>query len=615
MIRLSIPTAALLLHLLALSYSVPAAVTVSASAERTRLAVGEQLVVNLAVASDRRLEDIPVPSLPASPYYKLLRTTRNQSGFTSSIQIINGKVTKKTEITYYIHYHLNLLKEGNFTFPALELQLEGTTYRTKPFPVTVTREPVRNPPVQLRMLVNNTSPYVGEQMIATLRVAKKAGSPAQLTQQGFVDCLDRLESEISRSFSVNRLFSRLPDGEPKRIGGEMYHVFEARYALFPLRSGKQKIESIPMEYVVQRRERSKRRDPFFGDFFDEGFFGFERTRNIPRTTASSAVSVTVRPLPPSPADYSGGVGTFSLEASAAPQTIPAGEAVTLKITVRGSTRPGSMGDITLPELRDFEVFTPEKHTYVDTSAAGLSTRKNWKYLLIPGREGPAEIPPITLVYFDPAAEEYRSTSSDPIPLTVTEGKGVDRDPARYLTQGEIREVGRDIRYIKTVTSLRSQPEAPYKRPLLLLLYPLPFLFAVFSALYRIQSRRPRDEAALRRQKAVREAMKEIDKVRKERSALSASQVIDRMAPIIERYISHKFSFPATGKTLGELRDELTTRGVDEEIVAKLVAFIETMDRYRFGGAAVDEQAKDDVLQQTVSFVRSLAGTGKKGGRA
>ena len=63
---------------------------------------------------------------------------------------------------------------------------------------------------------------------------------------------------------------------------------------------------------------------------------------------------------------------------------------------------------------------------------------------------------------------------------------------RYLTQEEIREVGKDIRYIKTGIKIKNQKERPYLEPLFYLLFPIPFIVFILSVLYRFQSSRQKE---------------------------------------------------------------------------------------------------------------------------
>ena len=82
---------------------------------------------------------------------------------------------------------------------------------------------------------------------------------------------------------------------------------------------------------------------------------------------------------------------------------------------------------------------------------------------------------------------------------------------------------------------------------------------------------------------------------------------------MERYISQKFDFPATGRTLEELKAELLQRNADERIVTDLAKFIELLDSYRFGQASFDEKSRSALLDQA-HHVRRRSGERDEAGR-
>jgi hypothetical protein len=574
-------------------------------ADRTAVSVGEQFTVTMKIVSSKQLGKIPIAEIPANNDFSVLRTSQNQSQSTS-IQIINGKMTQSEEITYLVDYSISPRHQGTFTFPALSVSLDGQTYASNPFAVSVGKGmPVDAVDVSVRLFAEKKDIYVGEQTILTLQVSQKMQSASALTQQGFSAFADNLIKALNKSFAVTPLFKQL-GGRQEQVNGEPYRIYRARYSLIALGPGDVIIPSLTMEYVLQKRVQVQRpRDPF-EDFFGGDFFGMGQTvQQIPRSVASNPLTLRVKSLPAAPPGFSGAVGQCAFECSADPKTVAAGDAVTLKIAVKGNTRSNSLGEITLPAMDNIEAFTPEKHVYADTTEAGITSRKTYSFLLIPRQEGAATIPAIEWAYFDPVAGGYRTLSSQSIELSVTKGKGGKPEQGRYLTQAEIREVGSDIRYIKTPRRLINLPEKPYRNPVFWMLYPLPFLFALFSLLYRVQAGRRKDAAIAARQKALRAAFRQLDQVKKQGTKLAGPDFLGRIAGITEEYITRKFGFPATGRTLDELKSELAGRGVEEPVISALISFLQSMDMYRFGGSALDHNARSDTLRKSEDVVEKL----------
>jgi hypothetical protein len=580
-----------------LSVAAQAAVSFEVTTDKTRVALGDQFLITAKITTESEPRNLRAPSIPDSPYYRVVNTSRNQS---SSIQIINGAMKK--EISALFHYSLIAQKKGSVTFPALTISHEGTTYTSEPFTITIgAAAQAAGGEVSVRVFCGKKNLYEGEQTVLTVRVAHKPGAPINLTDQGFSNIVKTVEETFGTQFAVSRLFSNQIGRSQKRINGEILQVYELPFSLIGLQAGSYTLPAIPFQYESLRRAKRRRVDPFFDDFFGGSIFG-DGLRRVPRTAMSPSYTVSVRALPAPPDNFSGAVGSFSIEADISPRTLPAGEAATLKIALHGTTRPGNMGDVAIPELPGFEVFTPEKATSVDTTALGFVTRKAYKYLLIPQTQGEKRFPAITWTYFDPAAREYQTASAGPFDLTVTQGAGRAPSQSRYLTQEDIRQVGRDIRYIKTPDRLRNQSPYPHRDLTFILLYPMPFLLAGCAGLYRVQSkRRSRERERYSRQQALRRVCKEAHALEKKAGSLSAETLTGSLAGIIERYITNRFSFPAAGKTLDELRTELISRGALPEQAEAVVVYLRDLDLYRFGGVRPEQ----DTIRTLISSMREL----------
>ena len=589
---------------------VSAQVRFSVAADRTRIAMGEQVTVIAKLVTSKKTGQ-GIPPVAANEGFTLLKTHSQQST-SSSIQIVNGKASQKNEITTSFYYFITPRKTGTFVFPSLSLTIDGTSYQTDPLTFTVSNQPVSNPDIRVFLAAGKKVLYPGEQTLLTFKVAQRQQAQgATDIGNGFNAALGKIDESFGKNFALTRLFTNQVTRGTERIDGEMYNVYVLRFLLFPLATGTFTIPAIPYEYQELRRSQRRSADPFFDDFFGGGFFG-GGVQAVPKTAFSAPLTIETRQLPPAPAGFNGAVGSFSLSASAAPLEIPAGESVTLKVVLKGNTRPQSMGDITVPARDDYELFTPEKQVSVDTGETGISTRKTYKYLLIPKNEGTLTLDPLTFTYLDPRSGSYTTATAPSITLSVTKGKGVKKEQTRYLTQEDIREIGRDIRYIKIKAALKHQSRRPYRDPIFFLLFPLPLIGLAFSILYRFQStRREQNITVNLRNKALANALRQIAQLKKQMGTRAPGEFLGSIASTIEGYISHKFSFPATGRTLDELREELLRSTSDEKTVAELTGFIEQLDSYRFGAVALDDASRTQILDRAVAFITGLEKGSKK----
>jgi len=579
----------------------------SVTANKTAVTVGEQIIVTAKAVCTGKVKNISAPTLPPSDNFTLLNTSQNQTQ-SSSIQIINGRMTQTNEITYLYYYFIAPKREGSFQFPSLTLTADGQTYSSQPFTISVTKQPVESPDFRVTLRMSKNRLYVGEQAVLVLEAAQKPNAPVEPTNQGFSAAITAIDQAGGKDFSLSHLFSDKISREQKNIGGETYIVYPLQFSLIPIKEGTFTIGPVAFEY--ERLSRMIQRDPFDGFF--GGFFGGGIQRE-PRIAYSNQLTIHALPLPPAPRGFSGAVGSFTLSASAEPRELPAGEAATLTVTLRASTRPGNVPAIMLPPLDDFEVFTPEENTAVDTTNQGIRTRKTFKYLIIPKEEGQREIPAISFIYFDPSAGRYSTVSTEPIRFTVTRGKKVTRDQRRYLTQEEIRQVGSDIRYIKTPSRLRHQSARPYRNPLFLIVYIMPFIAAVFSLLYKLQAQRTEADAAkILRGRAYRTASKQLERLAKETPQPAAAEAASRLYDILEQYITHRFGFAAAGATLDELRGLFAGRLGDPALAGAVVSMLEELDTIRFSPSVSGRFALLEYIGRTRQILSAMEKKSKGG---
>jgi hypothetical protein len=583
-------------------------ISFSASADRTSVSLGEQIQVVAQLVSNKKLSGNLMPQVPKNDDFDVVSTNQNQNQSTS-IQVVNGKMTQSVNITYLFYYTIAPKKQGSITFPALSCVIEGAPYTTNPFTIAVGKEQVQTPQateVSASLILNKKNLYKGEQALLTVKVAQKANAQVQLNQQGLAGLYEKLEKALSKDFSVSRLFTQLPaKGSLEIVNGEKTFSVKVQYSLVPLSTGTLTIPALPFDYIGLKQVRSRRGDPFEDFFGGDPFFG-GGVQQVQRSVMSNAFSVQVSSLPPSPAGFTGAVGNFTMNVTADPRSVPAGEAVTVSILFRGNARPNSMPDITMPQLADCEVFPPEKHVSVDTTPNGIMCQKGYKYLVVPKQEGTTVIPSLTWSYFDPIARSYKTLSSEPVTVTVTKGKTGQAAQTRYLTQEEIRQVGQDIRYIKTGVSLKRQTDQPYKNPVFFILFPLPFLIVLFSFMYKVQSERnEKDSSLILRRQALRKAKKTLSAIRGHAESMTAPEFCTKLAGGCEDFISEKFGFPATGRTLDELKQELARRGMQQTALDTCAAFFESLDAYRFGMTALDHAHRATLLEKAGQLIGEL----------
>jgi hypothetical protein len=153
----------------------------------------------------------------------------------------------------------------------------------------------------------------------------------------------------------------------------------------------------------------------FVDGMEGGSFTGQRL-----VAVAPAVAVEVRDVPaPRPATFCGGIGKYSLAASANPTTLRVGDPLTLTLEVERGGGSGSLDLISAPDLTanaqiaaDFEV--------IDKNPTGRTAGevKRFDYALRPKRAG-VGIPPVAIAVFDPDSEKFSEIATKAITLAVS----------------------------------------------------------------------------------------------------------------------------------------------------------------------------------------------------
>ena len=152
-----------------------------------------------------------------------------------------------------------------------------------------------------------------------------------------------------------------------------------------------------------------------------GFGLFAQPSVEQRQLESNPLELTIKPLPPAPADFSGAVGEFTFVSKVVPVTAAVGEPVTWTLELKGT---GNWSDIPgLPPREasnDFQVVQPKSRRTMKDGSLFEGTLSE-DVVLVPTRPGTYRLAPVRFTYFDPKAGAYRTLTSEPATVTITAG--------------------------------------------------------------------------------------------------------------------------------------------------------------------------------------------------
>ena len=550
----------------------------------TNISSGDIVSVAAELSTDGAF-NADIPQFPQSDDYSVLSANKSQSSSTS-ISMINGKTTTERTVTTRFMYKIRFNSQRTITLPPLSVAVDGKRFSSNSITFNIGEErPAEQSPVSIRFIRERSALYKGEQTKLTIRVQVRAGTNAQLTNDGYSKFIHELREKLSEKFTLVQ-FSNSAQEKQEIINGTQHIVYDLTFNIVPLDTGKIYIPPVPISYVIT--ERSRGRDPF-DDFFGGGFFS--NVRQIPASASSPPLSYAINEIPkPMPKDFKGIIGEVKLSGNLSNDSVAAGEAVTFKVTMSGKMSSALMGEIELEKNPDLDIFPPEREVKQDTTANGITTTKRYSWMIIPKKEGEYNIPVKEIVWFDPSSAKFKTVSAGNFKFKSSAGNYDQKIQARrYLTQSEIATLGDDIRYIKTQISTNDIEEKLSKR-ILFKIFAAIWAAALILILIKLKTVLfPKNIHEEKRSKAYSAAIREINK--KNISEISA----------ILKYLSVK-----TGKECGSMKYDdleklLESRKVAKNTCEKLTKYFRDVEMSRY---ASNDSQKNHV-KEGVEILKSI----------
>ena len=374
----------------------------------------------------------------------------------------------------------------------------------------------------------------------------------------------------------------------------------SQYVLFPQQSGKLEIPSITFDGTISQMVASA--DPF------DAFFNGGSYVNVSKKIVTPKVMINVKELPAGkPANFSGGVGEFTISSSISTQELKTNDAITLKLVISGT---GNMKLINTPEVgfpQDFEIYDPKVENKFNLTRSGLAGSKVIEYLAIPRHAGNYTIPSVEFSYFDLKSQSYKTLKTDAYTLNVAKGEGnSDQVVANFTSKEDLKVLGKDIRYIKTgETSLTPKDVYFFGSVSYYLWYVIPFsLFVIYLIIYRKQALENANIAKVRTKKANKVATKRMKNAGKLLAEKNMSAFYDEVLKALWGYISDKLNIPVSQLSKDNIEEELARYGVSEELVK---AFIDTLNECEFARYAPGNQneAMDKVYASAIDVISKM----------
>ena len=569
---------------------------------------GDQFRLSYTINS-QKVRDFRAPSIQG--FEVLMGPSRS-----TQYQNYNGVVTNSITFTYILMAE----KEGTYKIPGATIVADGNNYTSNSVEIKVL------PPDQsssnagsgssARSSRNqaNSGKITDKELFMTATASKTNVYEQEailLTYKVYTQVnLTNLRGDIPDLKGFHTQEVELPNQKTfslEHYNGRNYNTTIWRQlVLFPQQTGKIEIPSVTFEGTVSQMVASA--DPF------DAFFNGGNYVNINKNIVTPKLTIDVKELPAGkPANFSGGVGEFTLSSSISTQELKTNDAVTIKLVISGT---GNMKLINTPEVgfpQDFEIYDPKVDNKFNLTRNGLAGSKVIEYLAIPRHAGTYTIPPIEFSYFDLKSQSYKTLKTDAYTLNVAKGEGnSDQVVANFTSKEDLKVLGQDIRYIKTGdTHLTKKDDYFFGSTSYYLWYIVPLaLFIALMIINRKQAMENANVAKVRTKKANKVATKRMKNAGKLLAEKKSEAFYDEVLKALWGYISDKLSMPVSQLSKDNIEEELQKHQVADELIKEFINNLNECEFARYAPGNQDEKM-DKIYSSAIDVISKMENSIKR----
>lgn len=424
-----------------------AQVNISMSVSPSQIHKNEFTTLKISIENSNEVQQVTPPSFKD---FIVLSGPNQESGMSS----VNGNVKKYTALSFI----LKPKRPGKFSINAATVKIGGKEYNTNPAVLIVSNTSSGNPGsnmpgnmfpgynpmaparpseefkdyifrkgdniadkvsrnMMLKLQVDKSSCFVGEPIVATYKLYTRLKSDSKLT-----------ENPSFNGFSVIDLTNQdIDDYTREKINGREYNVYIIRKAqLYPLQPGNIELETAELENNIQfiKDEYASSYGNDISDIFNDFSLATIPADGIINQTVnltSNRVSIEVKALPENnkPATFTGAVGNFSLDARLQKNNFPANETGKLQVAITGSGNLQMLTALSPDWPTGIDAFEPETGESINKAMVPVYGKKVFEYGFSADKPGNYILPAVSFSFFDPATATYKTISTKPFPLTVS----------------------------------------------------------------------------------------------------------------------------------------------------------------------------------------------------
>uniref|UniRef100_UPI004055C48B BatD family protein n=1 Tax=Candidatus Electronema sp. TaxID=2698783 RepID=UPI004055C48B len=411
-------------------------ISVTAELQPATFAVDQEAVLVVTVNGASEVQ----PELPAAEglHFRSLGQSQQTSW-------INGQVSASVAFSFGVRAE----QPGQHRIGPVKVRVNGKDYASQPLTFVVgpalggTSGRRSVPPAP------NAQPEPAGEDIGNITIEPQSSSfyVGQIVPFAIKACFQpgrRIQVKNSPRFSGEHFLLHQLDNEPQQEeerlpGGGSCIALTWRGNFSAVKEGAAPL-AVELDIDLMVREKTMRQaDPFGSPLLDDPFFDDFFAHYIRREIrlASPDKPVTALPLPAKnrPADFKGAVGLFSMAVAASPADLKPGDPITLRMKITGS---GNFDRVQAPELSEsagWKLYPPAEQF----SGQAEKGEKTFEQAAVPISGKLNAVPSLRFSYFDPAAKDYVTLTSEPIPIRI---QGAAAEPAPPVQQQPLPETKR-----------------------------------------------------------------------------------------------------------------------------------------------------------------------------
>ena len=599
-----------ILSVLITTQTIIAAIQIKATAPNI-VEVNEQFRLSYTI-NTQDVDDFNLPELNA--FEVDMGPSRSSQ---SSVQIINGKMTKNSSITYT--YILRANQEGDFTIPAATAIIDGEEHQSNSVQIKVLKATSSQQSQSGGQAPRMRTQSAGAQITANDLFIKASVSKKQVYEQEAV----LLTYKVYSLVNLSQLSGGIPELEGFHVqeidlpqqksftmeeyNGKNYGVVVWRqYVLFPQKSGKLKIPKVDFDALVVQHNRNI--DPFEA-FFNGGSSIVEVNKKI----TAPELTLDIQPLPETTQQFSGAVGQFRIKSDISTTDLKANEALTLKIIVSGTGNMKLMKTPTVNFPTDFETYDAKISDKTKITKDGAVGEKLFEYIAVPRHPGIYSIPPVEFCYFDTKEKTYKTLKTESFSVNIEKSNLPVANTSTNFTQKEdVKLLASDIRYIHLGDVVMIESGQLFGSVKYVLCFIIPLLtFCSLLIIYRKRAKANANISRQRNKKANKVAVKRMKRASTLLNEKQKSEFYDEVLKALWGYIADKLNIPTAELNKDIVKENLTEAGISNDDIVSLLETINECEFARFSSGNTTLENMRNVYNSATTAINKIENSIKK----